>query len=107
MKVTITFEADVAELDMSAMQPFVDAIADGEAAASESVYESESESELIIFADEAEEAEEEAEEEYEDEEAEDEEAEDEEAEDEEAEDEEAEEEAEDEEAEETDEQTDQ
>jgi hypothetical protein len=70
MKVTITFEADVAELDMSAMQPFVDAIADGEAAASESVYESESESELIIFADEAEEAEEEAEEEYEDEEAE-------------------------------------
>jgi hypothetical protein len=80
MKVTITFEADVAELDMSAMQPFVDAIADGEAAASESVFESESE--LIIFADEAEE---EAEEEYEDEEAEDEEAEDEEAEDEEAE----------------------
>jgi exosome complex component RRP41 len=80
MKVTITFEADVAELDMSAMQPFVDAIADGEAAASESVYESESESELIIFADEAEEAEEEAEEEYEEEEAEDEEAEDEEAE---------------------------
>ena len=68
MKVTITFEADVAELDMSAMQPFVDAIVDGEAAASESVFESESE--LIIFADEAEEAEEEAEEEYEDEEAE-------------------------------------
>jgi hypothetical protein len=68
MKVTITFEADVAELDMSAMQPFVDAIVDGEAAASESVYESESE--LIIFTDEAEEAEEEAEEEYEDEEAE-------------------------------------
>jgi len=99
MKVTITFEADVAELDMSAMQPFVDAIVDGEAAASESVFESESE--LIIFADEAEEAEdeeaEEAEEEYEDEEAE-EEYEDEEAEDEEAEDEEAEE---------TDEQTDQ
>jgi hypothetical protein len=51
MKVTITFESDVSDLDVSALQPFVDAIAEAEAADAEIVFESESESEVVIYTD--------------------------------------------------------
>ena len=59
MKVTITFESDVSDLDVSALQPFVDAIAEAEAADEECVFESESE--VVIYTD-SEEAEDEGEE---------------------------------------------
>jgi hypothetical protein len=51
MKVTITFESDVSDLDVSALQPFVDAIAEAEAADAEFVFESDSESEVVIYTD--------------------------------------------------------
>jgi hypothetical protein len=53
MKVTITFEADVKDLDIAAMQPIVDAILDGEEA-KKVEYEEETTEFFVVEEDEAE-----------------------------------------------------